>query len=74
MTLTNVIFSCSVPSTITLGSTSVDPSSTCFFVTPCDDAQVNLSSHDDESGSFAASGGLPSTSHPIFYCDEEIME
>ena len=35
---------------------------------------VNLSSHDDESGSFAASGGLSSTSHPIFYHDDEIME
>ena len=48
--------------------------STCFSITPCDDADVNLSSHDDESGSFATSGGLSSTSHPIFYYDDDIME
>ena len=63
-----------LPSTITLGSTSVDPSSTCFSVTPCDDAHVNLIFHDDELGSFIASGGFSSTSHPIFYYDGDIME
>ena len=63
-----------LPSAITLGSTSVDPLSAYSSVTPCDDAHVTLSSHDDESGSFATLGGLSSTSHPIFYHDDEIME
>ena len=62
------------PSTITLGSTSVDPLSAYSYITPCDDAHVTLSSHDDESGSFTASGGLSSTSHPIFYHNDDIME
>ena len=35
---------------------------------------MNLSSHDDESGSFATSCGHPSTTHPIFHSDEDIME
>ena len=35
---------------------------------------MNLSSHDDESGSFAASGGVSSTSHPMFYYNDDIME
>ncbi|MGG6498422.1 UNVERIFIED_CONTAM: hypothetical protein NY603_36400, partial [Bacteroidetes bacterium 56_B9] len=61
-------------SAITLGSTSVDPLSSYSSVTPCDDAHVNLSSHDDDSGSFATSGGLSSTSYPIFYHDDDIME
>ena len=54
--------------------TSMDLSSTCSLVTLRDDAHVNLSSHDDDSGSFVASGGLSSTSHPIFYYDDNIME
>ena len=62
------------PSVITLGSTSVDPLSSCSFVTPRDDVHVNLSSHDDESGSFTVSCGLSSSSQPIFYCDDDIME
>ena len=68
------IVSLELPSAITLGSTSVDPLSAYFSVTPCDDAHVNLSSHDDVSGIFAASGGLSSTSHSIFYYDDDIME
>ena len=63
-----------LPLVITLGSTSVDPLSAYSSVTPCDNAHVNLSSHDDESGSFSASGGLSSTSHPIFYHDDDIMK
>ena len=63
-----------LPSVITLGSTSEYPSYTWFSVTPCDDAHVNLSSHDDESGSYAALGGISSTSHPIIYYDDDIME
>ena len=63
-----------LPSAITLGSTSVDPLSSYSSVTPCDDAHVNLSSHDDESGTFAAPGGISSTSHPIFYYIDDIME
>ena len=35
---------------------------------------VNISSHDDELGSFTASCGLSSSSQSIFYCDEDIME
>ena len=62
------------PSAITLGSTSVDPLSAYSSVTPCDDVHVTLSSRDDESGSFAVSGSLSSTSHPIFYHDDDIME
>jgi len=68
------VVSLDFPSAITLGSTSVDPLSAYSSVTPCDDAHVNLSSHDDEWGSFVASGGLSSTSHPIFYHDDNIME
>ena len=68
------IVSLDLPSMITLGSTSVDRLSVYFSVSPCDDAHVNLSSHDDESGSFAASGGLSSTIHPIFYHDDDIMD
>ena len=63
-----------LPSAITLGSTSIDHLYAYSYITTCDDAHVNLSSHDDESGSFAASGGLSSTGHPIFYYDDEIME
>ena len=59
---------------ITRGSTSVDPLSTYSFVITCDNAHVNLSSHDDELGSFAVSGGLYFTIHPIFYHDDDIME
>ena len=61
-------------SDLTLGSTLMDPSSTCFFFTPCDDAHVNLSSHDDESDSLVASSGISSTSHHIFYPDDNIMD
>ena len=60
-------------SAITLGSTSVDPSSTCSSVTICDNAHVNLSSHDDESGIIVTSSSLPSTSHFIFHFDEDVM-
>ena len=63
-----------LPSTITLGLTSVDPSSTYSLVTLRDDVHVNLSSHDDESSSFAALCGFSSTCHPIFYYDDDIME
>ena len=63
-----------LPSAITLCSTSVYSSSTCFFVTPYDDAHVNLSSRDDESGSFTTSSGFSSTGDPIFYYDDDIME
>ena len=63
-----------LPSAITLASTSVDPLSACSCVTPCDDAHVKLSSHDDESGSFTAPRGLSSTNHPIFYYDDNNME
>ena len=63
-----------LPSVITLGSTSVEPLSSYSSITPCDDAHVNLSSHDDELVSFVVSGGIPSTSHPIFYYDDDIME
>ena len=63
-----------LPSAITLGSRSVEPLSAYSSVTPCDDAHVNLSSHDDELGSFTMSGGISSTSHPIFYHDDDIME
>ena len=68
------VVSLDLPSAITLGSTSVDPLSTYSSVTPCDDMHVNPSSDDDELGSFAVSGGLSSTSHPIFYHDDDIME
>ena len=68
------VVSLDLPSAITLGSTSVDHLSTYSSVTPCDDAHVNLSSHDDDSGHFTTSGGLSSTSHPIFYHDDDIME
>ena len=61
-----------LPSSITLDSTSVDPLSAYSSVTPCDDAHVTLSSHDDESSSFAMYGGISSTSHPIFYHDDNI--
>ena len=59
---------------ITLGSTLVDPLSTFSYIIPHDDVHVNLSSHDDESSNFAASRGIPSSSHSIFYCDDDIME
>ena len=68
------VVSLDLPSVITLGSTSVDPLSAYFSVTPCEDAHVNLSSHDDELDSFTTSGGLSSTSHPIFYHDDDIMK
>ena len=68
------VVSLDLTSVITLDSTSVDPLSTYSSFTPCDDAHVNLSSHDDESDSLATSGGLSSTSHPIFYPDDDIME
>ena len=35
---------------------------------------MNLSSHDDELGRFAVSSGISSTSHPIFYYDDNTME
>ena len=35
---------------------------------------MSLSSHDNELGSYTASGGLSSSSHPIFHSDEDIME
>ena len=68
------IFLLDLPSAITLGSTSVDPLSACSSIIPYDDAHVNLSSHDDESGSFIASCALPSSHHSILYCDDDIME
>ena len=63
-----------LPSAITLGSTSVDPLSAYPSVIPHDVAHVSLSSHDDDSGISTATGGLPSSSHPIFHSDEDIME
>ena len=63
-----------IPLAITLGSTSVDPLFSCSYVIPCDDAHVKLSSHDDESGSFATSSDFSSTIRPIFYYDDDIME
>ena len=68
------VVSLDLPSVIILGSTSIDPLSPYSSVTPCDDAHVNLSSHDDDSSRFTTSGGLSSTSHPIFYRDDDIME
>ena len=68
------VVSLDLPSAITLGSRSVDPLSAYSSITPCGDAHVNLSSHDDESGSFTASSGISSTSHPISYHDDDIME
>ena len=68
------IVSPDLPSGITLGSTSVDPLSFFSYVIPHDDVYLNLSSHDDESSIFAVSCGLPSSSHSIFYCDDDIME
>ena len=63
-----------LPSVITLGSKLVDSSSNCYFITPCDHAHVNVSSHYDDSGSFISPRGISSTSHPIFYSNYEIME
>ena len=63
-----------IPSAITLGSTLVDPLSDYSSDNICDDAHVNLSSQDDESGSFATSDGISFTSHPILYYDDEIVE
>ena len=68
------IVSLDLPSAIILGSTSVDSLSTYSSVTHYDDAHVNLSSHDDDSGHFTTSNGISSTSHPIFYRDDDIME
>ena len=70
----SLVVSLDPSSAITLGSTLVDPFFACSSIISCDDAHVNLSSHDDELGIFAASCGLPSSSHSIFYCDEDIME
>ena len=71
---TSPFVSPNLPSVITLDSISVDPLSSYSSITPCDDVHVNLSTHDDESGSFTMSGGLSSTSNPIFYYDDNIME
>lgn len=58
----------------TPGSTSVDPLFAFSYVIPRDDVHVSLSSHDDESGSLAASCGLPSSYPSTSYCDDDIME
>ena len=62
------------PSAITLGSTSIELSSTSSSSTLCSDAYVNHISHDDVSGSPTVSCGLPSTNPPIFHSNEDIME
>ena len=63
-----------LPSAITLVSTLVDTLSSYSSVIPHDVAHVSFSSHDDELGRSTTASGPPSSSHPIFHFDEDIME